>query len=174
MNDIGLAAWFGGSLMGAVGLNPAADSAGRSAAVAEAGWRRWTMVNAAAITSTAIGGAVLTRENKARIAGQAGVGTAAVTKAVLLGGAGAVSLYARLLGQRIAQANQAGAPVSGTTQPSNATPPEVAQAQRQLKVLQWVIPALTGATIIVDARLSEQQRPLEIARGALQRLNPAA
>ncbi len=174
MNDIGLAAWFGGSLMGAVGLNPAADTARRSAAVAETGWRRWTFVNAAAIASTAAGGLMLTKENKSRVAAQAGVGSMAITKAVLLGGAGAASLYARMLGQRVARANQEGAPVSGTTQPSNATPPEVARAQRQLKVMQWMVPALTGATILVDAQMSEQQRPLQVARGALQRLNPAA
>lgn len=174
MNDMGLAAWFGGSLMGAIGLNPAADSTGRSASVAEAGWHRWTAVNAVAIGSAAIGGLILTKENRARIAGQAGVGSAAATKAMLLGGAAAASLYARVLGRRIAHANQDGAPVAGTTQPSNATPANVASAQRQLKVMQWVVPALTGATIVVDARLSEQQRPTEVVRGTLSRLKPAA
>jgi hypothetical protein len=174
MNDMGLAAWFGGSLMGAVGLNPAADSTGRSAAVAEAGWRRWTAVNAVAIGSAAIGGLMLTKDNKARIAGQAGVGSVAATKALLLGAAGAASLYARMLGRRIAHANQDGTPVAGTTEPTNATPPEVGRAQRQLKLMQWVVPALTGATIVVDSRLSEQQRPVEVVRGTLRRLNPAA
>ena len=43
LNDVGLAAWFGGSLMGAVGLNGAASQATNPAErtkVANAGWAR--------------------------------------------------------------------------------------------------------------------------------------
>ncbi|MDP9397858.1 MAG: hypothetical protein M3P96_08605, partial [Actinomycetota bacterium] len=52
LHDVGLAAWFGGSLMGAVGLNGAAarldDPASRSRA-STLGWRRWAPVSAAAV-----------------------------------------------------------------------------------------------------------------------------
>ena len=50
LHDLGLAAWFGGSLMGAVGLNGAAgavDPAEQRLRVANAGWARWTPVNLA-------------------------------------------------------------------------------------------------------------------------------
>jgi hypothetical protein len=174
MNDMGLAAWFGGSLMGAVGLNRAADSTDQPAEVSEAGWSRWTLVNALAIGSAAVGGLLLTKENRARIAGQTGVATTAALKAALLGGAAAASLYARVLGRRIAHAEHDGAVLDGTTTPGSDTPADVASAQHQLKLMQWVVPALTGATIVVDSRLSEQQRPMEVVRGTLQRLNPAA
>ena len=52
LHDLGLAAWFGGTLANAVALNPAAAASGdpsRVGAVANAGWDRWTPVNAAAI-----------------------------------------------------------------------------------------------------------------------------
>ena len=52
LHDLGLSAWFGGSLANAVALNPAAKAAkdAKSAgAVVNAGWDRWTPVNAAAI-----------------------------------------------------------------------------------------------------------------------------
>ena len=52
MHDIGLAGWFGGSLMGAVGLNGAAARAPNPAErlqIASAGWDRWSPVNLAAI-----------------------------------------------------------------------------------------------------------------------------
>ncbi len=51
-HDVGLAAWFGGSLMGAVGLNGAAAQADSSAEVprlSSVGWARWAPVNAGAI-----------------------------------------------------------------------------------------------------------------------------
>jgi hypothetical protein len=50
----------------------------------------------------------------------------------------------------------------------------VAKAQRQLKVLQWAIPALTGAMLVVNAAMGEQQRPARVVGGLLGRLRPAA
>jgi hypothetical protein len=35
-------------------------------------------------------------------------------------------------------------------------------------VLQWAIPALTGATLAVNAHMGEQQRPQNVATGLLQ------
>ena len=49
LHDIGLAAWFGGSLMGVVGLNGAAEEEGgnlRTAQIASHGWAGWTPLNA--------------------------------------------------------------------------------------------------------------------------------
>ena len=174
-NDIGLAAWFGGSLMGAVGLNGAASSASKPrerTKVANAGWKAWTPVNLAAIGAFAVGGLQLTRANKGRIGAQQGVASTALLKAGLTGLAMAVTAYSRKLGQTVMDADAP--PADGATEPSAETPSKVASAQRQLKALQWAIPALTGAAIVVDSRLSEQQRPVEVAKGVLGRLNPAA
>ena len=55
LHDVGLSAWFGGTLANAVALNPAsseAATASTTGAVANAGWDRWTPVNAAAMGRT--------------------------------------------------------------------------------------------------------------------------
>ncbi len=59
LHDLGGAAWFGGSLMGAVGLNGASKDVsdpGERATVATSGWARWSPVAASAIAAYAIGG----------------------------------------------------------------------------------------------------------------------
>ena len=58
---------------------------------------------------------------------------------------------------------------SGTT-PSDATPRDLAGAQRQLTVLQWVIPGLTGTALVLNALMGEQQRPQQVSSGLLQGL----
>ena len=39
-----------------------------------------------------------------------------------------------------------------------------------LLLLQWIIPALTGAIIVVDAKLGEQQRPANVLEGIAARI----
>ena len=55
---------------------------------------------------------------------------------------------------------QAGdAPVEGGTTPAGDTPPELAGAQRQLAMLQWVIPGLTGAALVLNALMGNSSVP---------------
>ena len=61
-------------------------------------------------------------------------------------------------------------PAASGTEPAAATPPAVARAQRQLHLLQWVVPALTGAIIVMDAQLGEQQRPANVLEGLAARI----
>jgi hypothetical protein len=173
LHDLGLATWFGGSLMGAVGLNGAAaqvDEPKQRLRVATAGWDRWTPVNLAGIAAHVAGGAVLLGANKGRVASQQGVGQATVVKTVLTGAALAATAWSRALGAKLEEAGEV--PVEGGTDPSGDTPEDVAKAQRQLKVLQWVIPALTGAVLVLNARMGEQQRPAQVTGGLLGRLRP--
>jgi hypothetical protein len=175
LNDLGLAAWFGGSLMGAIGLNGAAaqvDHPRERVKVANAGWARWTPANLAAIGAYTVGSLVLTGANRGRLGGQRGVGSAAVVKTGLTAAAMVATAYSRKLGQTLMNADDPTA--DGTTEPSAATQPDVADAQRKLKVMQWAIPALTGATLIMDSKMGEQQRPAEVTKGVVRRLNPAA
>jgi hypothetical protein len=170
LHEIGLASWFGGSLMGAVGLNGAAarvDDPRQRARVANAGWDRWTPVNAAGIGAHLVGGAVLTAANKGRLATQSGVATTTGVKLGLEAAALAATAYSRVLGRRIKAAGDV--PVKGGTSPGPGTPPDVAGAQRHLNVMQWVIPALTGAQIVVNAAMGEQQRPKSVAAGLIER-----
>jgi hypothetical protein len=169
LHDLGLAAWFGGSLMGAVGLNGAAaavDPAERRLRVANAGWARWTPVNLAGIAAHLAGGSMLLVANKGRLAGQRGVATATIAKTALTGLALAATGYSRALGAKLQRVGDA--PVEGGTTPTEESPDQVARVQRQLNVLQWVIPGLTGATLVLNAKMGEQQRPATVATGLLQ------
>ena len=168
LHDIGLAAWFGGSLMGAIGVNGAAadvDDPRQRARVANAGWARWTPFNAAAIAAHLVGGAQLLKENKGRVATQKGVLANTNTKLALTGAALGATAYARTLGQKIMNAGDV--PVAGGTAPTATTPPEVAKAQKQLKALQWAIPGLTGAMLASSSLHEEQQRPTEVLKGTI-------
>ncbi|WP_329109590.1 hypothetical protein OG792_12505 [Micromonospora sp. NBC_01699] len=170
MHDLGLAAWFGGSLMGAVGVNSAAarvDNSKERLGVASAGWARWTPVNAAAIGAHVAGAAGELVTESPRVVAQAGVAKMSLVKAGLTVAALAVTGYSRMLGMRLQRAG--GSPVDGITEPNHATPKDIAASQRQLRVLQWAIPALTGALIVVTALAGEQQKPGQVARGIMRR-----
>ena len=173
LHDLGLATWFGGSLMGAVGLNGAAAEVAepkQRLRVANSGWNRWTPVNLAGIAAHVVGGAVLLGANTGRVASQQGVAQATLVKTALTGAALAATAWSRALGAKLNEAGEV--PVDGGTDPSIDTPEDVAKAQRQLKVLQWVIPALTGAVLVLNARMGEQQRPAQVSGGLLGRLRP--
>lgn len=166
LHDVGLAAWFGGTLAGAVGINgAAADVADRTQRlhVASAGWSRWTPVNAVAIGAHLVGGAGLLLANRKRVVGQRGVGASTVAKLVLTAAALGTTAYSRVLGRQLDQA----VPAEGGTSPAADTPPEVAKAQQQLAVTQWLIPALTGGIAVLTAVHGEQQRPSQQLGGVL-------
>ncbi|MER7891519.1 hypothetical protein ABTX15_17000 [Micromonospora sp. NPDC094482] len=170
MHDLGLAAWFGGSLMGALGVNGAAakiSDATQRLPVASMGWSRWTPVNAAAIGAHLAGAVGELVTESPRVASQAGVARASTIKTALTVGALAITGYSRLLGMRLEKAG--GPPVDGITEPNHQTPSKVAANQRQMKLLQWAVPAMTGALVVVTAYMSEQQKPGQMWRGMLGR-----
>ena len=185
LHDVGLAAWFGGTLANAVSLNRAAGETDRystAGRVTNAGWDAWTPVNAAAIGAHLVGAVGQLLGNRDRVLSQKGVAAMSVTKTVLTATALGVTAYSRVLGRKVSQ--QTDVPVESGTQPAETTPPDVAGAQRQLKVLQWAVPAITGAIIVVTAYAGEQQRAAAVKEalqqrpavkeGLLQRLNRAA
>src|SRR6476469_10012767 len=171
LHDAGLAAGFGGSLMGAIGVNGAAsdvDDPRQRARVANAGWGRWTPFNLVAIGAHLVGGAQLMKANKGRVATQKGVLGNTNLKLALTAGALGATAYSRLLGQK--GMNAGDVPIAGGTEPLPSTPPEVAKAQKQLKALQWAIPGLTGAVLASSSLHEEQQRPSQVIKGQLQAL----
>ena len=174
LHDVGLSARFGGTLANAVALNPAAaeaDSPRAAGAVANAGWDRWTPVNAAAVALHLAGSVGQLAGNRGRIAGQEGVGSMVLVKTALTAAALGATAYSRILGQRVSQ--EGAVPAQSGTEPASTTPKDVANAQRQLAVLQWVIPALTGALVVVSSFAGEQQRASEVRKGLLGRLTPS-
>lgn len=166
LHDLGAAAWFGGSLMGALGVNGAAASVTDPtdrAKVAAVGWANWAPANAVAIGAHLVGGTGILVANRGRAAHQSGVRANTITKIIVTGAALATTGYSGVLGSRAAQGD--GHPTTGATEPSAATPPDVAKAQQQLKALQWVTPVLTGIIVVLGAQQGEQQRPTEIVTG---------
>ncbi|MFI6226562.1 hypothetical protein ACIBCR_04470 [Micromonospora echinospora] len=170
MHDLGLAAWFGGSLMGATGVNGAAAQISdrtQRLPMASAGWARWTPVNAAAIGAHLAGAVGELVTESPRMLTQSGVGRMSAVKTALTVAALAVTGYSRMLGMRLEKAGQP--PVAGVTEPQPDTPRAVASSQRQMKVLQWAVPAITGALIVVTSYAGEQQKPGQVLRGILGR-----
>ncbi len=170
LNEIGLAAWFGGSLMGAVGVNGAAAEVDRKeqrARVANAGWNRWTPVNALAIGAHLVGSVGQLAGNRGRVAQQQGVAGMSTLKTLLTAAALGVTAYSRALGQKVNSADNPKA--RSGTKPTKLTKAEIADAMDQLDRLQWVVPALTGALVVVSSYAGEQQRASEVIKGVAQK-----
>ncbi|HZA03345.1 MAG TPA: hypothetical protein VE617_02190 [Propionibacteriaceae bacterium] len=173
LHDVGLSAWFGGTLANAVSLNRAAGTTDRysdAGKVVNTGWDLWAPVNAAAIGAHLVGAVGQLMGNKSRVASQQGVAAMSVVKTALTGAALGATAYSRVLGRKIAK--QHDVPIASGTEPTEATPPDVTKALQQQKVMQWVVPAVTGALVVVTAYAGEQQRPTSVKAGILQRLNP--
>ncbi|WND39939.1 hypothetical protein RI578_39190 [Streptomyces sp. BB1-1-1] len=166
LHDVGLAAWFGGSLMGAVGLNGAAEDEGPTVAararIASAGWAKWVPVNAAAIGAHLFGGGGLLAVNAHRVRIQHGVGASTTAKTVVTAAALAATAYARVLGKKVELACSS-APEDN--EKAGQHPIDLHKAQRQLACAQWAVPALTGCLVILNALHGEQQRPMEQFHG---------
>ena len=166
LHDLGLAAWFGGTLANAVSLNAAAAEAGSDksvGAVTNAGWNRWTPVNAAAIGAHLVGSIGQLGANKDRVAQQKGVGGMSAAKTVLTAAALGVTAYSRILGNVVKQGGAT--PSRRGTKPSKRARADIAAAQERLDQLQWVIPAITGTLVVLSSYAGEQQRPSEVAQG---------
>ncbi|PRY14533.1 hypothetical protein [Kineococcus rhizosphaerae] len=171
LHDAGLAAWFGGSLFGAVGLNGAAAAASdpsERTKIAAAGWAKWAPVNAVALAAHTVGGIGLIAGNAGRVATQKGAGQNTALKTVLTLAAMGVTAYSGLQGAKLGKNSPA--PAAGATEPNEQTPHEVAQAQKRLKALQWSIPALTGVLLVMTVQQGEQQKPSQIAKGLIERV----
>lgn len=168
MHDISLAAWFGGSLMGAVGLNGATAEAkepSERTRLSSLGWGRWTPVQAVAVGVHTIGSLGLVGDNAKRTALDPASRTNTVVKTVLTLAAAGATAYSGVLGSKVAKlADQGG---QGATEPRPGASDELAKAQQQLQALQWTIPVLTGAMVVLGAQQGEQQRD---ARGLLDKL----
>ena len=166
LHDVGLAAWFGGTLANAVSLNAAAAEAGSDrsvGAVTNAGWNRWTPVNAAAIGAHLIGSVGQLGANKDRVAQQKGVGSMSAAKTLLTAAALGVTAYSRALGKVVSQGGAT--PSKRGTKPSKRARADIAAAQTKLDQLQWVVPAITGTLVVLSSYAGEQQRPSEVMRG---------
>lgn len=170
LHDLSAAAWFGGSLMGAVGLNGATAEAKdpqERTRLSSLGWAKWAPVQAAAFGAHVIGGVGLLLGNKGRLAAQEGAKANTIIKtAVTLAGIG-LTFYSGMLGKKVAELSHEGG--EGATEPKASASPELKAAQKQLKMLQWSLPAVSGLVIVLGAQQGEQQRPKNILEGLRKR-----
>jgi hypothetical protein len=169
LHDLGAATWFGGSLMGATGLNGAAaqlDDPTQRARASTAGWSRWAPVAGAGVVAHLIGSAGLTATDWPRVRTQEGVARAAAIKTALTVAGAGVSVWSAALNRSMAAAGPV--PVRGATEPGALTPDGVAATQAQLKAVQWLNPLLAGSIIGVGSWMSEQQRTAQVAQGVVR------
>lgn len=171
LHDLGAAGWFGSVLMGAVAVNRAPDDVDDPVArgkFVNGVWRRWWPVNALCVGAHVIGSTRVASANTGRLVAQRGVGRTSVIKTIVTGAAVGCSVYAGMLGKRISDAGDV--PMANGTEPTGETPADVARALEHQAVLQWVIPALTGLLIVLGAKQGEQQRPVNVAHGIIDRV----
>jgi hypothetical protein len=170
LHDIGLATWFGGTLFGAVSLNAASatvSAATERTRVANVGWLRFWPVQAAGTAAYLAGAARITQTDAYRLAKQKGVTASSWTKTGVTAAALGASAYAGVLGQQVMRAGDV--PAESGVEPTPATPEKTASAMRQLKIVQWVVPALVGGIWLTTAWQAEQQRPGQVFAGLLER-----
>lgn len=166
VHDLSAAAWFGGSLMGAIGLNGAVAEAKdptERTRLSSVGWMKWAPIQTAAFASHLVADLAIAWENKGRIAKQEGVARDTALKTAVTVAGAAVSLYAGILGKKVEKLADEGA--RGATEPNPAASDELKAAQQQLKLLQWAIPAFAGTVIILGAKHGEMQRTKNVFQG---------
>ena len=154
IDELSLAAWFGGTLFGAL-TAPSAGSVPNGGHQRAAAWDAWRPVEAAAVVAQLLSGSALTIANRRRVVGQSGVGLSTVVRMAATGAA----TGATVLVWRAAARATADGPVNG------ATPAPAPSA-----ALRWSVPLLTGALLLLDAWMGEQQRPATVAGGLVRKL----
>lgn len=179
VHDLGAALWFGGSVMGVAGVNKSGadltDPLDR-VRVAASAWQRYAPAQWAGVAATVLGGLRITDSNKTRLVLQSGFGAAGIAKAALTVVATGATAYAAYSGRKIGQATAAAAErgeqveVKDATIPTEKTPPEVARWQKRQRVAQYLVPATTGAVVVLNSYLVQQYRPGSALRGVLDRV----
>jgi hypothetical protein len=169
IHDLTAAAWFGGSLMGAIGLNGAAaeakDPAERTR-LSSLGWKKWAPYQAAAFGAHLLAGLAIIRENKGRLSAQDGVARLSVYKSIVTLAGAAVTLYAGLQGAKVEKLAAEGA--QGATESKPDASEELRSAQQQLKILQWAVPVFAGWVVVLGAKHGEMQRPKSVFKGLVR------
>ncbi|HEY6747175.1 MAG TPA: hypothetical protein VI357_15835 [Mycobacteriales bacterium] len=179
IHDLGTALWFGGSVMGVAGVNKSGNELRDELdkiRVAGSAWKRFAPAQWGGVAASIIGGALITNSNKGRLAGQSGFAAAGATKAALTVVGVAATAFAAYSGNKIGQAAEAAVSrgeqfeVKDATSPAEKTPAEVATWQKRQRIAQVLVPATSGALVVLNSYLVQQYRPAATAKGLLGRL----
>ena len=148
------AAWFGGSLMGAVALNPASregEDSREQVDIADEGWTSWGPVQGGAIGLRGVSGVAILADNRRRVVAHRPTSIAVVAKTALTGAALAASAAAYKIG-----ADHGEAKARADHDPRAAK--RARSLGRSMRWLQWATPVTTAGILVLDAYLGEQQR----------------
>jgi len=178
VHDLGSALWFGGAVMGVAGVNKSGADLSNPAdkvKVADSAWSRFAPAQWAGIAAVLGAGTQLTRASKGRLAAQHGWARAGSTKAAVAVAGAAASGYAAYSGAKIGSlskqaAKSGGFDVKDASTPNAQTPPEVAAWQKRQRLVQYAVPLLSGANIVLNAYLTQTYRPGAAARGLVRSL----
>lgn len=179
VHDLGAALWFGGAVMGVAGVNKSGSDLRDGLdkiRVAGSAWSRFAPVEWTGIAAVLVAGTQLTRASKGRLALQRGWARAGGTKAAVAVAGPAATAYAAYSGGRISklaeQAQRSGqqVDVQDASIPNGRTPAELASWQKRQRLVQYTVPVLAGANIVLNAYLVQTCRPGAPARGLLRRL----
>lgn len=155
--------------MGAIGLNGAtsqAKDATERTRLSSLGWKKWAPVQTGAFAAHLASLGPILWENKGRYTAQDGVMAATWIKTAVTAAGAAATLYAAILGKKVDELAAEGA--RGATEPGAETSADLAKAQKQLKLLQWVIPGVAAIVIVLGAWHGEMQRPKNVKLGLLK------
>jgi hypothetical protein len=109
---------------------------------------------------------------------QSGFRAAGATKAALTVVAVGATAFAAYSGNKIGKAAEAAVArgeqfeVRNATESTEKTPAEVALWQKRQRVAQYLVPATTGALVVLNSYLVQNYRPVATVRGILGRLTP--
>lgn len=179
IHDLGTALWFGGSVMGVAGVNKSGSDLRDEldkVRVAGSAWRRYAPAQWAGVAATILAGSAVTNSNKGRLTLQSGFRAAGITKAALTVVGTGATVFAAYSGNKIGKAAEAAVArgeqfeVKDATLPTEKTPAEVAVWQRRQRVAQYVVPATTGALVVLNSYLVQSYRPGATVKGVLGRL----
>ncbi len=176
LHDLGLASWFGGSVFGTValphtdgptgaGTRPGTDTGTAAAAVRDVEgdtWKRWSPVVTGSMAAHLVGGAGLLLGNRARHRYQKGVAGTSAVKTALTVTAVALTVGAAAEGYRSQERRRR---IAQGADPSVLASQE--RADRRMRVVGSLIPATTGALVVLGAIEGEQQRPREVLAGVV-------
>lgn len=185
LHDVGLATWFGGSVFGSVALprepsqlptdlhvapaekkrkDPDAASDVLSA-VESATWTRWQPVLAGSVIAHLVGGAGLLAWNWQRHRHQQGVATTTVVKTAVTAAAIGLTVGAAIDGMKAERLREQAE--------NGGDGPDVRRSReriaKRMRVVGPLIPATTGALLVLGALESEEQQPRSIAEGVLHK-----
>lgn len=184
LHDVGLATWFGGSVFGSVALPhepsqlhtdlhlaPAEKkkdpdpTSNVLSAVESVTWMRWQPVLVGAVVTHLVGGAGLLAWNWQRHQHQKGVAATTVVKTAMTAAAIGLTVGAAVDGIKAERLREQAE--------NGGDGPEVRRSReriaKRMRVISPLIPATTGALLVLGAIETEEQKPRAIAAGVLHR-----